>query len=63
MSARELLAVSNDACKHIKDLATAKRVAANFVVEDLTDSFLTSFTGSESSSVSLDVNKYESTTI
>ena len=63
VSARELLAVSNDARKHIKDLVTAKRVAANFVAEDLTDSFLTSFTGSESSSVSLDVNKYESTTI
>ena len=62
VSARELLAVSSDARKHVKDLVSAKRVAANFSANDPMDAYISSSAGPESSSVLLDVTQYDATT-
>lgn len=60
ISTRELLAASADARKHVKDLVTTKKVAANVLSEEPLDSYLSSFMEPKSSSVFLDVHKYES---
>ena len=60
ITARELLAMSPDVRRHVKDLVTSKKVSANAVEVDEVDAFLTDCFEEDTSAVLLDLVKYDS---
>lgn len=61
LSTRELLAASPDVRRHVKDIVTSRKVAANIVEVDEVDTYLATCFDSEPQAVYLDLYKYDST--
>jgi hypothetical protein len=60
VTARELLAMSPDVRRHMKDLVTSKKVSANSIEIHEADTYLTGCPEPDPSSVLLDLVKYDS---
>ena len=59
LSARELLGISPDARRQVKDMVVSKKVSANFFEDDGTDSYLSSLFEQSAPLSDLDLEKYE----
>ena len=60
VTARELLAMSPDVRRYVKDLVTSKKISANAVEVDEADTYLTGCLDPDPSAVMLDLVKYDS---
>ena len=61
VTARELLVMSTNVRRHVKDIITSRKVSANIVEVDEVDAYLASCSDPEPRAIYLDLLKYDST--